>query len=205
MLLAEAMGFEEFRSRVKVYATDLDDDALTASRVATYAEKDLESIPPELCEKYFERVNGHFVFDRNLRRSLIFGRHNLIQDAPISRVDLLLCRNTLMYFNAEVQDRIIQRFHFALNEGGFLFLGRAETMIAHNDLYRVEDLKHRVFSKAPRGRSRDRSFMFKQVRGKLANRRLPSSVCVISGLMRTHRSDFARPIRKSCSSKRAGA
>ncbi len=160
ILLAEAMGAEAFRSRVKIYATDLDDEALTSSRASSYSEKDLEPVPAALREKYFERTNGHFTFDRDLRRSLIFGRHDLIQDAPISRVDLLLCRNTLMYFNAEVQDRIIQRFHFALNDGGFLFLGKAETMLAHNSLYRVEDLKNRVFSKTARGRIRDRSFMF---------------------------------------------
>ncbi len=66
---------------------------------------------------------------------VIFGRHNLVHDPPISRVDLLVCRNTLMYFNAEIQERIIARFHFALNEGGYLFLGKAEMLLAHADLF----------------------------------------------------------------------
>ena len=62
---------------------------------------------------------------------MIFGRHDLIQDAPISRIDLLVCRNTLMYFNAETQARILDRFHFALRDDGYLFLGKAEMLLTH--------------------------------------------------------------------------
>lgn len=105
-------------------------------------------------------MNNHYVFDRELRRSVIFGRHDLIQDAPISRVDLLLCRNTLMYFNAETQERILARFHFALNEGGFLFLGKAETLLTHANTFVPIDLKNRVFTKVARIRSRDRALLF---------------------------------------------
>lgn len=160
ILLAETLGREAFRNRVKIYATDLDDDALACSRLANYSTKDLEPIPAALRDRYFEAQNDRFVFDRDLRRSVIYGRHNLIEDAPISRVDLLLCRNTLMYFNAEVQNRIVKRFHFALSDGGFLFLGRAETMLSHNELFATVDLKNRVFSKLSNVRIRDRGFMF---------------------------------------------
>jgi two-component system, chemotaxis family, CheB/CheR fusion protein len=159
MVLAEALGTAAFRDRVKVYATDLDDEALVQCRVASYAPKDVQGVPPEFLGKYFETVNGRLVFDRELRRSIIFGKHDLIQDAPISRVDMLLCRNTLMYFNAEAQSRILSRFHFALNEGGFLFLGMAETLLTHGAIFVPVDLKHRVFSKVPRNRYRDRAYM----------------------------------------------
>ena len=81
-------------------------------------------------------TNGRYAFHKDLRRSVIFGRHDLIQDAPISRIDLLSCRNTLMYFNAETQARILERFHFALNERGFLFLGKAETLLTYNSTLR---------------------------------------------------------------------
>ena len=165
MVFAEALGPEAFRTRVKIYATDLDDDALSCSRAGSYTEKDIEAVPAELREKYFERAGDRYVFDRDLRRALIYGRHNLILDAPISRVDLLLCRNTLMYFNAETQDRIVQRFHFALAEGGLLVLGKAETMIAHSELFSVVDLKNRVFARAARGRLRERGFMFAKEAG----------------------------------------
>src|SRR5256885_1664276 len=103
---------------------------------------------PALREKYFTRDGDRFVFDKDLRRSVIFGRHDLIQDAPISRVSLLTCRNTLMYFNLEAQNRILARFHFALAEHGYLFLGKAEMLLAHSQLraaiQRASDDRHPV-------------------------------------------------------------
>lgn len=157
ILLAESVGPSSFRERVKIYATDLDDDALNQSRFAAYSAKDVQAVPEPFVEKYFETVDNRLIFDRDLRRSIIFGRHDLIQDAPISRVDLLLCRNTLMYFNAETQERILARFHFALNDGGFLFLGKAETLLTHTNTFVPVDLKNRVFTKVPKGRLRDRA------------------------------------------------
>ena len=109
-----ALGPEEFRERVKIYATDVDEEALTQARQAAYTERDVAGVPPELLERYFELAGGRYVFRKDLRRSVIFGRNDLVQDAPISRIDLLVCRNTLMYFNAETQARILCRFHFAL-------------------------------------------------------------------------------------------
>jgi two-component system CheB/CheR fusion protein len=93
---------------------------------------------------------------------VIFGRHDLIQDAPISRVDLLVCRNTLMYFNAETQTNILLRFHFALNDNGVLFLGRAETLLAHSNLFSPIELKRRLFVKVPRLGIRERLLMMAQ-------------------------------------------
>src|SRR2546423_6292032 len=164
MLLSEALGSTDFRERVKIYATDLDDGALNQSRVASYSEKDVENVPETLLHKYFEKANDRYIFDRELRRSIIFGRHDLLQDAPISRVDLLLCRNTLMYFNAEAQDRVISRFHFALNDGGYLFLGKAETLLTHHNTFVPVDLKRRVFAKL-KGKSRDRAYMLTPLGG----------------------------------------
>ncbi len=99
LLLVEALGEEAFRQRVKIYATDADEEALLQARQGSFEERQAGDIPAPLLEKYFERVNGRFVFRSDLRRSLIFGRHDLVQDAAISRVDLLVCRNALMYFN----------------------------------------------------------------------------------------------------------
>ena len=128
MLLAEALGRDGFRDRVKIYATDVDDQALGEARSASYSERQVQPVPPDLLERYFVRENDRFVFDKDLRRSVIFGRHDLIQDAPISRVNILICRNTLMYFNTEAQNRILARFHFALCPDGALFLGKAEML-----------------------------------------------------------------------------
>jgi two-component system CheB/CheR fusion protein len=150
MVLAEALGEQAFRERVKIYATDVDEQALTTARHATYAARDIDGIPPPLVERYFERHDNRYTFRKDLRRLVIFGRNDLIQDAPISRIDLLVCRNTLMYFNAQTQSKVLSRFHFALMDKGYLFLGRAETLLAHNTLFAPVDLKKRIFVKVPR-------------------------------------------------------
>jgi two-component system CheB/CheR fusion protein len=154
--LAEVIGLEQFRERVKIYATDLDEEALNQARQATYAAREVGGVPPDLLAKYFEQSDNRYIFRKDLRRSVIFGCHNLIQDPPISRVDLLTCRNTLMYFNAEAQAKILVRFHFALNNGGFLFLGKAEMLLSHTNTFTPVDLKRRVFTKVEKVNMRDR-------------------------------------------------
>jgi two-component system CheB/CheR fusion protein len=153
IVFAEAMGADAFRERVKVYGTDADEEALSHARLGSYSAKEMESLEPALRDKYFEPTGARFVFRNELRRSVIFGRHDVVQDAPISRLDLLVCRNVLMYFNAETQSRILQRFHFALNGdgagAGFLFLGRAEMLLSHGSLFAPLDLKCRIFAKVP--------------------------------------------------------
>ena len=151
MMLAEIMGWETFRERVKIYATDVDEEALAQARQASYSAKEVDMLSPERLERYFDLLNGRYVFRSDLRRALIFGRNDLMEDAPISRLDLLVCRNTLMYFNAEAQARILGRFHFALNGdgkgNGTLFLGRAEMLLTHARLFMPLELKYRVFAK----------------------------------------------------------
>jgi two-component system CheB/CheR fusion protein len=148
MLLAQPLGTDAFRQRVKLYATDIDEEALTQARAATYDAKAVESVPPELLERYFDQVNGRYVFHKDLRRAVIFGRNDLVKDAPISRVDLLVCRNTLMYLNAETQRNVLSRLHFALGPPGVLFLGHAEMLLSHGDRFTPLDLKNRIFRKA---------------------------------------------------------
>ena len=150
MVLAEALGLDAYRERVKIYATDVDEDALTTARHAVYTHKEADSVPAELRSKYFEPSDQKLAFRKDLRRTVIFGRNNLVSDAPISRLDLLVCRNTLMYFNAETQARILRHFHFALCDHGVLMLGKSEMMISHRDVFAAVDLKRRIFRKQER-------------------------------------------------------
>ena len=150
VVLAELLGVTAFRDRVKIYATDVDEDALNHARHGSYAPRDVAGIPPALLERYFEATGGRYVFRKDLRRSVIFGRNDLVQDAPISRIDLLVCRNTLMYFTAETQARILTRFHFALNPDGVLLLGKAEMLLSHGGLFAPVELKRRIFRKVAR-------------------------------------------------------
>jgi two-component system CheB/CheR fusion protein len=155
--LAEALGQAEFRRRVKIYATDIDEEALVDARQAVYSERELSGVPSELRERYFERTGERWSFAKDLRRSVIFGRNDLITNAPISHIDLLVCRNTLMYFTAETQSAILRRLHFALEPNGVLFLGKAEMLLSHGDLFKPLDLKRRFFAKVAEPANRERS------------------------------------------------
>ena len=148
MVLAEALGREEFRERVKIYATDVDEDALATARAGVYSEQSVAAVPEDLRTTYFNRTGDRYTFDKELRRAMIFGRHDVVQDAPISRIDLLVCRNLLIYFNTEAQSSILSRFNFALNDDGFMFLGKAELLLTQGALFQPADLRHRVFKKA---------------------------------------------------------
>ena len=161
ILLCEALGPEQFIRRVKIYATDIDEEALNKAR-GGYLPKDLESLDEDYRTRYFEQQGSRLMFRSSLRRVLIFGRHDLMQDAPISRLDLLICRNTLMYFTAESQGRILTRFHYALNDDGYLFLGRAEMLLTHSALFVPVDLRQRIFSKVARLQLRERLLLLAQ-------------------------------------------
>ena len=146
---AEALGIEECAKRVKIYGTDVDGDALRDARAGLYPAKALEAFPAELRDKYFEQNGSQFAFRPDLRRRVIFGRHDITSDAPISRLDLLLCRNTLMYFNAETQSHVVDRFHFALREKAYLFLGKAEMLLSEADRFEVISMQQRIFRRRP--------------------------------------------------------
>jgi two-component system CheB/CheR fusion protein len=162
MLLAERVGAHALRERVKIYATDVDEEALAEARAASYPSRQMEDVPSALVEKYFEKTGTHYTINRELRRAVIFGRHDLIQDSPISRVDLLVCRNTLMYFHTEAQSRILARFYFSVKPGGYLLLGRAEMLFSHAAMFSTEDLKRRIFRTVPKPNHRDRLLLLAQ-------------------------------------------
>ena len=159
MILANALGVEQFRDRVKIYGTDLDEEAIKQARSAIYNTKQMADVPEDLRSQYFHIFNNNYTFDKELRRSVIFGRHNLVTDAPISRIDLLVCRNALMYFNAEAQAKILARFYFALRDRGFLFLGKAEMLLSYSNSFTPVDLKRRIFTKVSKVNTRS-SLMF---------------------------------------------
>jgi two-component system CheB/CheR fusion protein len=157
MVFARVLGDAAFRDRVKIYATDVDEHALEQARLGSYLPRQIEDIPHDALERFFERTDQRYVFRKDLRRCVIFGRNDLIQDAPISRIDLLVCRNTLMYFTADTQAQILRRFHFALDDHGVLLLGKSEMLITHTDLFTPIELKWRAFRKVIKPASRERS------------------------------------------------
>lgn len=150
IVLAEALGVEQYDARVQIYGTDLDPDALNQARSGSYLSSEVMGIPPALLNQYFEQADDRHIIRQDLRRSIIFCRHNLIQDAPMSKIDLVVCRNVLIYFNIEAQTRALARFHFGLKDSGFLFLGSAEMLPTHTNFFTRVDIRHRVFTKVLR-------------------------------------------------------
>jgi two-component system CheB/CheR fusion protein len=145
ILLAEQLGERARTFNVKIYATDVDEEALVAARHGVYRVEDVKDVPTPLLERYFVRDGQTFRFRRDFRRWVIFGRHNVVQDPPLSHVDLLICRNVLIYFTGDLQDKILARFHYAIREGGFLFLGRSESLLARSRWFTPLNVKWRIF------------------------------------------------------------
>jgi two-component system CheB/CheR fusion protein len=148
MLLAEHLGGEAVGYAIKIYGTDVDEDALGAARHAAYRAEHLKEVPDTLLDRYFTR-DGHLNrVRRDLRRWCIFGHHNLTQAPPLSHIDLLVCRNVLIYFQSDLQERVLARFHYAIRDGGYLFLGRSESLLARSRMFTPVHLKWRIFRRA---------------------------------------------------------
>jgi two-component system CheB/CheR fusion protein len=159
IVLAEAVGRGQV-TRLKIYATDVDEEALAQARAGIYEGKALEAVPGELRERYFEpKEDGQLAVKTELRRAVIFGRHDLVSDAPISRVHLIACRNTLMYFNAEAQSRIYRNFHFALQPHGYLFLGKSETLLTRTSMFTPVDIKRHVYARVSPASAADQALV----------------------------------------------
>lgn len=147
ILLAEALGIEACLQRVRCFATDADPEALRQARQGIYSNLETTGIPPDLLKKYFQQTQKGYVFHSALRRTIVFTQHDLTKNAPMSKIDLLMCRNVLMYFNSDAQAAMLVRFHFALRNTGFLFLGKAETVTKHRKTFTPVHVGHHVYFK----------------------------------------------------------
>jgi two-component system CheB/CheR fusion protein len=147
ILVAERLGDAARDFNVKIYGTDVDDEALATARQALYRVEDLKDVPTAFLQRHFVHEGQTFRLRRDLRRWCIFGRHNVAQDPPLSHIDLLICRNVLIYFTSDLQEKILARFHYAVREEGFLFLGRSESLLARSRWFVPVNLKWRIFQR----------------------------------------------------------
>ena len=148
ILLAEYFGPRIQEYDVKIYATDIDDDALNTARRGEYPMDKLRRVRAEWREKYFYG-RGLLRVNREIRKLVIFGRSNLAQDAPISHVNLLICRNLLIYFDTDLQKQILNRLHYALEPNGVLFLGKSESQLTNSPQFRRLNARWRIFQRIP--------------------------------------------------------
>jgi len=145
ILLREHMATLAQPPAVQIFATDLDSKALELARAGRYSATIVDHVRPDRLDRWFTRQGDTYCVAKELREMCIFSPHNLIKDAPFSRIDLLSCRNLLIYLNAEIQNRVIPIFHFSLNAGGVLFLGSSENVTRHQKLFAPIDRRNRVF------------------------------------------------------------
>ncbi len=151
ILLREHMSRMDSVPHVQVFATDIDGRALATARVGRYRTNIEADITSERLTRWFVREGDTYSVVKELREMCIFSQHNVIKDAPFSRLDLVSCRNLLIYLNAELQNRVIPLFHFALLPERYLFLGNSENVTRHPKLFAPVDRRARIFKKLETG------------------------------------------------------
>ena len=149
MLCAEKTANIIDAPRIQIFATDIDEAAIAHARDALYSINDAADISPERLRRFFDKEGDMYRIRREVREMVLFANHNLVKDPAFSNIDLVSCRNLLIYLNRSAQERVMETFHFSLNAGGILFLGLAETADAGNDLYDVFNREHHIFRKRP--------------------------------------------------------
>jgi two-component system, chemotaxis family, CheB/CheR fusion protein len=145
ILLAEALGESLAQYNVRVFATDLDADAVNFARRGIYSRSAVASMAPELVDRYFQRIGDEYEIRKNIRSLTVFGQHDLAQRAPFPRIDLAVTRNVLIYFTPELQKRALQLFAFSLREGGTLVLGKAESVGQLPEYFVTEEPRLKVY------------------------------------------------------------
>jgi two-component system CheB/CheR fusion protein len=145
MLLAEAADHSVDPPGTQVFATDLDEAAIADAREGFYTEADVADVSPERLRRFFSREAGGYRVRRDLRETVLFAHHNVLKDPPFSHLDLVCCRNLLIYLNRPAQERLIHTFHFALRPGGYLFLGTSESPDGGGELFVTVDKTAHIY------------------------------------------------------------
>lgn len=155
--------FDEFdrvnrRADVQVFATDLNTRAIETARAGRYPQSIAADVPAATLRKYFNDTGDSYSVNKRLRETIVFAQQNVISDPPFSKLDIITCRNLMIYLEADVQQRMIEMFHFALAEGGFLFLGNSETAERPGRLFEALDKPNRIYLRTDVARVRNASF-----------------------------------------------
>lgn len=167
ILLREQMARMDSPPQVQIFATDIDGRALATARVGRYRTNIEADMSSERLARWFVREGDTYCVVKELREMCIFSQHNVIKDAPFSKLDLVSCRNLLIYLNAELQSRVIPLFHFALLPDRFLFLGNSENVTRHPKLFAPVDRRARIFKRLETGTRLPPEFPITTVAGRV--------------------------------------
>ncbi len=147
MLMREYMMTMPAAPRVQIFATDLDEAAIALARAGRYPTALVKAVPEEFLTRFFTAIDGSYAVTKDIRELCTFSVHSLIRDPPFSRIDLISCRNVLIYLDTDLQARVVRTFHYALAHGGVLVLGGSETVARYAELFEALDRKHRIFQR----------------------------------------------------------
>ncbi|MCC6509380.1 MAG: hypothetical protein IT423_09750, partial [Pirellulaceae bacterium] len=144
IVLQEAIDAAGRHVPLQIFATDLDERALQTARQGSYPLSIAEELAPERLKRFFIKRGMRYLVNKQIRDCVVFSSHNLISDPPFTKLDLISCRNLLIYLGSHLQKKLIPLFHYALRPGGYLFLGPSESMSGHKELFRSISAKHRI-------------------------------------------------------------
>jgi two-component system, chemotaxis family, CheB/CheR fusion protein len=160
MLIREYLDEQRLDTRVQIFATDIDEVAICQARSGLYDDEIAEEIGEQRLKAFFTRSGSRWQVAKPLREMIVFAHHSLIKDPPFSRLDLLVCRNFLIYLNPDMQKRLLSLFHLVLKPGGILFLGGSETVGRNSDLFDPIDKKWKIFRRLEGGYRDDPHFPY---------------------------------------------
>ena len=150
-----AMCYAEFSEMtgnavpLQLFATDLNANGIETARTGIYPKDIIQDVSPERLRRFFAEVDGTYRISKQIRDVCVFSRHNVLSDPPFSRIDIITCRNLLIYLEPVLQQKIVPTLHYALKPHGFLWLGSSETIGSHRNLFEADDLKHKIYIKKP--------------------------------------------------------
>ncbi len=149
MMIKEYLNENFINREVKIFATDIDSDALDFAGSGTYPESIVSDVSQERLSRFFTRKDGGYQITDSIRSMVIFAKHNILRDPPFSKIDLISCRNMLIYLNADVQQKILSMFYMSLKENSFMFLGSSESIGGLSDGFFTIDSKHKIYKQKP--------------------------------------------------------
>ena len=145
ILFAEVMEEQQLVRDVKIFATDLDADSVQVASRGVYSENIIEDVSVSRLSRFFTRKGGRYIVNHDIRKMIVFAQHNVFQDPPFGRLDLISCRNLLIYFQTVLQKNLFGIFHMALKDGGYLFLGKSESIGDYSDVFRPYCANEKIF------------------------------------------------------------
>lgn len=147
MCLHEYLGKKFSSFSIQVFATDISEKAITKARTGIYKKTDITGLSPERLQRFFTRVDGNYRLNKSIRDSCVFANHNFLRDAPFARIDLISCRNALIYLEPVLQKNVLTTFHYSLKDKGFLLLGKSETTAQANHLFSNYDKVNKIYTR----------------------------------------------------------